>query len=84
LFSWNRARWAVLWGLSLILFDHGSLYPVSSIEPNPSPTVLWTTVLAVSVYSALAIGFWWFFRRREPGRRHRRRRSTGKAGTTTA
>jgi hypothetical protein len=84
LFSWNRARWAVLWGLSLILFAHVILYPVSSFEPNPSPTGLWTTVLAVSVYSALAIGFWWFFRRREPGRRHRRRRSTGKAGTTTA
>jgi len=84
LFSWNRARWAVVWGLSLILFAHVILYPVSSFEPNPSPTGLWTTVLAVSVYSGLALGFWWFFRRREPGRRHRRRRSAAKAGSPTA
>ena len=84
LFSWNRARWAVVWGLSLLLFAHVLLYPVSSFEPSPSPTGLWTAALAVSVYSALAIGFWWFFRRREPGRRHPRRRSGGKAGTATA
>jgi len=57
------------------------LYPVSSFEPNPSPTGLWTAALAVAVYSALAISFWWFFRRREPGRRHR---AGGKAGTATA
>jgi len=84
LFSWNRARWAVVWGLSLLLFAHVILYPVSSFEPSPSPTGLWTTALVVSVYSALAIGFWWFFRRREAGRRHRRRRSGSKAGTATA
>jgi hypothetical protein len=84
LFSWNRARWAVVWGLSLLLFAHVLLYPVSSFEPNPSPTGLWTAALAVSVYSALAIGFWWFFRRREPGRRHPRRRSGPKAATATA
>jgi DNA-binding beta-propeller fold protein YncE len=81
LFSWNRARWAVVWGLSLLLFAHVLLYPVSSFEPNPSPTGLWTAALAVAVYSALAISFWWFFRRREPGRRHR---AGGKAGTATA
>ena len=84
LFSWNRARWAILWGLSLLLFAHVLLYPVSSFEPNPSPTGLWTAALAVSIYSALAIGFWWFFRRREPGRRHRRHRSGHKADPATA
>jgi hypothetical protein len=84
LFSWNRARWAVVWGLSLLLFAHVLLYPVSSFEPNPSPTGLWTAALAVSIYSALAIGFWWFFRRREAGRRHTRRRSGRKTGTATA
>ena len=83
-FSWNRARWAVVWGLSLLLFAHVLLYPVSSYEPNPSPTGLWTAALAVSVYSALAIGFWWFFRRREAGRRHTRRRSGREAGAATA
>lgn len=84
LFSWNRARWANVWGLSLLLFAHVLLYPVSSFEPNPSPTGLWTAAVAVVVYSSLAISFWWFFRRREAGRRHPRRRSEPKPGDVTA
>jgi succinate-acetate transporter protein len=44
---------------------------VSSYEPNPSPTGLWTIALTVFVYSTLAIGFWWFFRQREVRRRRR-------------
>jgi hypothetical protein len=83
LLSWNRARWAVVWGLSLLLFAHVILYPVSSFEPSPSPTGLLTVALTVCVYSALAIGFWWFFRCRRPGRRHPRLRSGGKAGAAT-
>jgi YVTN family beta-propeller protein len=71
LFSWNRARWAVVWAMSLLLFAHVILYPVSSYEPNPSPTGLWTIALTVFVYSTLAIGFWWFFRQREVRRRRR-------------
>ena len=75
LFSWNRARWAVLWGLSLLLFAHVILYPVSSFGPHPSPTGLWTVAIAVVVYSLVALGFWWFFRARE--RRKLRRRNRG-------
>ena len=71
LFSWNRARWAVVWAMSLLLFAHVILYPVSSYEPSPSPTGLWTIALTVFVYSTLAIGFWWFFRQREVRRRRR-------------
>jgi hypothetical protein len=57
--------------MSLLLFAHVILYPVSSYEPNPSPTGLWTIALTVFVYSTLAIGFWWFFRQREVRRRRR-------------
>jgi hypothetical protein len=71
LFSWNRARWAILWALSLLLFAHVILYPVSSFEPNPSATGLWTIAVTVVVYSTLAIGFWGFFHRRETRRKRR-------------
>jgi hypothetical protein len=81
LFSWNRARWAVVWAMSLLLFAHVILYPVSSFEPNPSATGLWTIALTVFVYGALAIGFWWFFRQREV---RRRRRSGHAARVATA
>jgi hypothetical protein len=81
LFSWNRARWAVLWGLSLLLFAHVILYPVSSFEPNPSATGLWTIAVTVVIYSALALGFWGFFHRRET---RRRRRAKAVAGVAAA
>jgi DNA-binding beta-propeller fold protein YncE len=81
LFSWNRARWAVLWALSLLLFAHVILYPVSSFEPNPSATGLWTIGITVVVYSTLAVGFWAFFHRRET---RRRRRSKPVAGAAPA
>ena len=81
LFSWNRARWAVLWALSLLLFAHVILYPVSSFEPNPSATGLWTIALTVVIYSVLALSFWGFFHRRET---RRRRRSKPVAGIAPA
>ena len=71
LFAWSRRRWALLWGLGLLLFAHVILYPVSSLEPNPSPTGLWTVLASVCVYGGIAIGFWWFFHRRSV--RHARR-----------
>jgi hypothetical protein len=64
LFSWNRRRWAVLWGAAILFFAHVVLYPVSSFTPNPSPTGVYTILLTVVVYGAIALGFWWFFRRR--------------------
>jgi len=79
LFPWNRARWAVLWGLSLLLFAHVILYPVSSFEPNPSTTGLWTIAVTVVIYSALALGFWGFFHRRDTRRRRRSRPVAGVA-----
>jgi hypothetical protein len=64
LFSWNRWKWAVLWGLAILFFAHVVLYPVSSFTPNPSPTGVWTILLTVVIYGAIALGFWWFFRQR--------------------
>jgi hypothetical protein len=64
LFTWNRWKWAVLWGAAILLFAHVVLYPVSSFTPNPSPTGLWTILFTVVVYGAIALGFWWFFRQR--------------------
>ena len=49
LFGWNRVRWALLWGLGLLLFAHVILYPVSSLVPTPSATGLWTVLLTVCV-----------------------------------
>jgi hypothetical protein len=64
LFSWDRRKWAVLWGVSILFFAHVVLYPVSSFTPNPSPTGVYTVLLTVVIYGAIALGFWWFFRRR--------------------
>ncbi|MGH2465727.1 MAG: FGLLP motif-containing membrane protein, partial [Candidatus Limnocylindrales bacterium] len=64
LFAWNRWKWAVLWGAAILFFAHVVLYPVSSFTPNPSPTGLWTILITVVVYGAIALGFWWFFRQR--------------------
>jgi len=73
LYAWSRRRWAVLWVISLVLFTHVLLYPVSDVVPSPSPTGVWTVVLAATAYALIALGFWWFFSSRE--RRRRRRRS---------
>ncbi len=64
LFSWNRWKWAVLWGAAILFFAHVVLYPVSSFTPNPSPTGVYTILLTVAIYGAVALGFWWFFRQR--------------------
>jgi hypothetical protein len=64
LFSWSRWKWAVLWGVAILFFAHVVLYPVSSFTPNPSPTGVWTILLTVVIYGAIALGFWWFFRQR--------------------
>ena len=80
LFGWNRVRWALLWGLGLLLFAHVILYPVSSLVPTPSATGLWTVLLTVCVYGGIALGFWWYFHRRSV--RHARRiRAAGIAAT---
>jgi hypothetical protein len=64
LFAWSRWRWALLWGVAILFFAHVVLYPVSSFTPNPSPTGVWTILVTVLIYSAIALGFWWFFRQR--------------------
>lgn len=64
LFSWSRRRWAVVWGIAILFFAHVILYPVSSFTPNPSPTGLYTILVTVAIYGAIALGFWWFFRQR--------------------
>lgn len=71
IFEGHRLGWAVLWAISIFLFAHVLLYPVSSFAPDPSATGPVTVLLAVSVYAAVALGFWWFFRQR--GIRHDRR-----------
>ena len=78
LFAWSRARWAVLWGLALLLFAHVILYPVSTFEPKPSPAGLWTVALVVAAYATIAVGFWGFFERRD--RRRQRRLAALAAG----
>ena len=65
LFAWSLRRWAILWALALLLFAHVILYPVSSFEPHPSPTGLWTVALTVVLYGGIAIAFWAYFRRRD-------------------
>jgi hypothetical protein len=72
LFTWNRLRWGVLWAISLLLFAHVILYPVSSFEPRPSSTGLWTVAIVVAAYGGISIGFWGFFARRDRRRRHPR------------
>jgi len=79
LFAWSRRRWAVLWGVALLLFAHVILYPVSSFEPHPSATSLVTVGVTVVLYGAIAVGFWAFFARRD--RRRRRRLATVVART---
>ena len=71
LFHWSRPRWAILWGIALVLFAHVILYPVSSFEPHPSATSLITIALTVVIYGCIAIGFWGFFARRDRRRRRR-------------
>ena len=71
----SRLRWVLLWGLSLLLFAHVILYPVSSFTPHPSESGLWSLVVVVIVYAAIALGFWWFFRRRAIRRDGRRARA---------
>ncbi len=73
LFSWNRWKWAVLWAAAILFFAHVVLYPVSSFTPNPSPTGVWTILLTVAIYGAIALAFWWFFRQRSI--RHERYRA---------
>ena len=68
----SRRRWVILWGLSLLLFAHVILYPVSSFRPQPSESGLWSLVVVVAAYAAVALGFWWFFRRRAIRRDGRR------------
>ena len=77
LFAWSRWRWALLWGAAILFFAHVILYPVSSFTPNPSPTGLWTILVTVLIYSAIALGFWWFFRQRSI--RHERYRVRAEA-----
>jgi len=77
LFSWNRWKWAVLWGVAILFFAHVVLYPVSSFTPNPSPTGVWTILVTVLIYGAIALGFWWFFRQRSI--RHERYRAKAEA-----
>jgi hypothetical protein len=64
LFVWSRRRWALLWGLGLVLFAHVILYPVSSLEPHPGSTGLWTVLASVAIYGGGALGFWAFWRSR--------------------
>ncbi len=73
LFAWSRWKWAILWAVAILFFAHVVLYPVSSFTPNPSPTGLWTILVTVAVYGAIALGFWWFFRQRSI--RHERYRA---------
>jgi hypothetical protein len=74
LFSWSRRRWALLWGLGLVLFAHVILYPVSSLEPRPSATGLWTVLASVAIYGGGAVGFWAFWRNRAERHAARARR----------
>ncbi len=74
LFQWSRRRWALLWGLGLVLFAHVILYPVSSLEPHPSAGGLWTVLASVAIYGGGAMGFWWFWRNRAERHAARARR----------
>jgi hypothetical protein len=71
----SRARWIALWAISLLLFAHVVVYPVSSYTPQPSEAALWSLVLVVVAYAAVALGFWWFFHRRSVRREGRRARA---------
>jgi hypothetical protein len=67
IWAWSRWRWALLWGAGLALFAHVLVYPVTVAQPNPDPASLTTTLASVSVYGAVAVGFWLFFRWRGGG-----------------
>jgi uncharacterized repeat protein (TIGR01451 family) len=62
--GWRPLRWVTLWAIGLVLFAHVILYPVSDYEPNPSAVGIWTVVITVLVYGAVAVAFWWYFRER--------------------
>lgn len=86
LFSWSRRGWAILWAFALFLFAHVILYPVSSLEPHPSSTGVWTVAATVLAYGAVALSFWWYFWRRDrkKGRPRRRARTKAQRQPTTA
>ncbi|HVA86016.1 MAG TPA: FGLLP motif-containing membrane protein [Candidatus Saccharimonadales bacterium] len=65
---WNTRAWLLLWGVSILIFAHVILYPVSDYQPNPSAVGIWTVVITVGVYAAIAVLFWDHFRRREKRR----------------
>jgi len=81
LFSWSRLKWAALWGVAILFFAHVVLYPVSSFTPNPSPTGVYTILLTVVIYGAIAVGFWWFFRRRALRHERFKARAAARAGS---
>jgi DNA-binding beta-propeller fold protein YncE len=65
---WNTVAWLILWGVSITIFAHVILYPVSDIQPNPSAVGIETVAITVALYAAVAVLFWDFFRRREKRR----------------
>jgi hypothetical protein len=84
LFAWSRRRWALLWGLGLVLFAHVILYPVSSLEPHPGSTGLWTVLVSVAIYGGGALGFWAFWRNRAERHAARLRRVAAAATASEA
>ena len=44
---WNPAAWLILWGVSITIFAHVILYPVSDIQPNPSAVGIETVAITV-------------------------------------
>jgi DNA-binding beta-propeller fold protein YncE len=58
LFAWSRWRWALIWGVAMLLFVHVILYAPSDFVPDPDTTPLLTIVGTVTVYGLIAVVFW--------------------------
>jgi hypothetical protein len=76
----SGARWISLWAISLLLFAHVIVNPVSSYATQTNEADMLSLMLIVVAYAAVALGFWWFFHRRSVRREGRRARAAALYG----
>jgi hypothetical protein len=62
---WNRKLWAIVWGLSLLLFFHVLINPESGYLVDTALIPLTTTVVVLVGFSVVSVAMWGFFRLRE-------------------
>lgn len=60
----GRARWLIMWGLSLFAFFHIVINPANGYLTSSALVPLATTITLLLVFSAVSVWLWWHFNRR--------------------